>query len=95
MIATTSLTNTSTRKAHWRIYNIGTQTPVHLLTFIETLEKALGKTAQKNLLPMQPGDVPDTYADLESLVEAIDYRPSTPLDTGISGFVTWYKDYYQ
>ena len=85
----------STSKAPWRIYNIGAQTPVHLLTFIETLEKALGKTAQKNLLPMQPGDVPDTYADVESLVEAIDYGPSTPLDKGIGEFVDWYKNYYQ
>ena len=85
----------STSKVPCRIYNIGAQTPVHLLTFIETLEKALGKTAQKNLVPMQPGDVPDTYADVESLVEAIYYWPSTPLDKGIGAFFDWYKNYYQ
>ncbi len=85
----------SSSKAPWRIYNIGAQTPVHLLTFIETIERALGKTAQKNLLPMQPGDVPDTYADVESLVAAVNYRPSIPLEQGINEFVKWYKAFYQ
>ncbi len=85
----------SSSKAPWRVYNIGAQTPVHLLTFIETIEKALGKTAQKNLLPMQPGDVPDTYADVESLVAAVNYRPSIPLEQGVNEFVKWYKDFYQ
>jgi UDP-glucuronate 4-epimerase len=84
----------STSKAPWRVYNIGAQTPVHLLTFIETIEKALGKTAEKNLLPMQPGDVPDTYANVESLVNDVGYRPNTPLDKGISAFIEWYKDFY-
>lgn len=86
--------NSSTSKAPWRIYNIGAQTPVHLLTFIETIEKALGKTAEKNLLPMQPGDVPDTYADVESLVKAVDYRPNTSLKHGIGEFVAWYQTFY-
>jgi UDP-glucuronate 4-epimerase len=85
----------SSSKAPYRVYNIGAQTPVHLLTFIETIEKALGKTAVKNLLPMQPGDVPDTYANVESLVEAVGYRPSTGLDEGIEAFVAWYKDFYK
>ncbi|OFA32512.1 capsular biosynthesis protein CpsI [Glaciecola punicea] len=85
----------SSSKAPYRVYNIGAQTPVHLLTFIETIEKALGKTAVKNLLPMQPGDVPDTYADVESLVDAVGYRPSTGLDEGIEAFVAWYKDFYK
>lgn len=85
----------SSSKAPYRVYNIGAQTPVHLLTFIETIEKALGKKAQKNLLPMQPGDVPDTYADVESLVDAVGYRPSTSLDDGIEAFVAWYKDFYK
>lgn len=85
----------SSSKAPYRVYNIGAQTPVHLLTFIETIEKALGKTAEKIMLPMQPGDVPDTYADVESLVEAVGYRPSTSLDEGITAFVAWYKDFYK
>lgn len=84
----------SSSKAPWRVYNIGAQTPVHLLTFIETIEKALGKTAEKNLLPMQPGDVPDTYADVEALVEAVGYRPKIQLQEGIEAFVAWYKDFY-
>ena len=85
----------SSSKGPWRIYNIGAQTPVHLLTFIEKIEKALGKTAQKNLLPMQPGDVPDTYADVEALVNDVGYRPSTSLDDGIAAFVKWYKGFYK
>jgi UDP-glucuronate 4-epimerase len=85
----------SSSKAPYRVYNIGAQTPVHLLTFIKTIEKALGKTAAKNLLPMQPGDVPDTYANVESLVDAVGYRPSTGLDEGIEAFVKWYKDFYK
>jgi UDP-glucuronate 4-epimerase len=85
----------SSSKGPWRIYNIGAQTPVHLLTFIELIEKALGKTAEKNLLPMQPGDVPDTYANVEALVNDVGYRPSTGLDEGITAFVDWYKDFYK
>jgi UDP-glucuronate 4-epimerase len=84
----------SSSKAPWRVYNIGAQTPVHLLTFIETIEKALGKTAEKNLLPMQPGDVQATYADVEALVKDVGYRPSTSLDEGITEFVKWYKGFY-
>lgn len=85
----------STSKAPWRIYNIGAQTPVHLLTFIETIEKTLGKTAVKNMLPMQPGDVEATYADVESLVNDVGYRPSISLEVGIEKFVAWYRDYYK
>ncbi|MGQ8364654.1 NAD-dependent epimerase [Glaciecola sp. 1036] len=84
----------SSSKAPWRVYNIGAQTPVHLLTFIESIEKALGKQAIKNMLPMQPGDVEATYADVEALVHDVGYRPSTDLDTGIKAFVDWYVDYY-
>lgn len=84
----------SSSKGPWRVYNIGAQTPVHLLTFIELIEKALGKTAIKNLLPMQPGDVPDTYADVEALVKDVGYRPSISLEDGISEFVKWYKGFY-
>lgn len=85
----------SSSKAPWRVYNIGAQTPVHLLTFIETIEQSLGKEAQKNMLPMQPGDVEATYADVEALVEAIGYRPNTSLEQGIKNFVDWYTDFYK
>jgi UDP-glucuronate 4-epimerase len=84
----------SSSKAPWRVYNIGAQTPVHLLTFIETIEKALGKTAEKNMLPMQPGDVEATFADVEALVNDVGYRPSVSLDEGIAAFVDWYQDFY-
>ncbi len=64
------------------------------MTYIETLEKHLGKTAEKKLLPLQPGDVPDTYADVADLVRDVDYKPSTTVDEGIKEFAEWYKDYY-
>jgi UDP-glucuronate 4-epimerase len=80
--------------APYRVYNIGCNQPVHLLAFIETLEKHLGKKAIKNLLPMQPGDVPDTYADVSDLVRDFDYQPNTPLDEGVGHFVRWYLDFY-
>lgn len=82
-----------TSKAPWRVYNIGNQSPVELLDYIETLENALGKKAEKNLLPLQPGDVPDTYADVEQLVIDVNYRPQTTIQTGINKFVTWYLSY--
>jgi len=82
-----------TSKAPWRVYNIGNQSPVELLDYIETLENALGKKAEKNLLPLQPGDVPDTYADVEQLVIDVNYRPETTIQTGINKFVNWYKSY--
>lgn len=84
-----------TSKAPWRVYNIGAQTPVQLLEYIETLETNLGKTAEKELLPLQLGDVPDTYADVEALVSDVDYRPKTTIQEGISNFVGWYKDYFK
>lgn len=84
----------SSSKAPWRVYNIGAQTPVHLLTFIETIEKALGKTAEKNMLPMQPGDVEATFADVEALVNDVGYRPSVSLEQGITAFVEWYQGFY-
>lgn len=82
-------------KAPYRIYNIGCNEPVELMRFIELMEQALGKTAIKNLLPMQPGDVPDTYADVSSLIRDINYQPKTDIETGVERFVSWYKDYYQ
>ncbi|MDN4501799.1 NAD-dependent epimerase [Alteromonadaceae bacterium BrNp21-10] len=81
-------------KAPWRVYNIGAQNPVHLLSYIETLEKHLGKTAEKEMLPMQPGDVPDTFADVDALIEDVNYQPKTTIDHGIAKFVDWYKSYY-
>jgi UDP-glucuronate 4-epimerase len=84
----------STSKAPYKVYNIGAQTPVHLLKFIETLEDALGIEAKKNLLPMQPGDVPDTYADVSALVNDTGYQPSTDVTTGIKAFVEWYRGFY-
>lgn len=80
--------------APWRVYNIGNNSPVELMDYIAALEKALGKTAEKELLPLQAGDVPDTYADVEDLVEQLHYKPSTTVEEGISRFVTWYRDYF-
>jgi len=80
--------------APYRIYNIGNNNPVELLYFIETLERCLGKTAVKNLLPMQAGDVPATYADVDDLVRDVGFAPRTSLEEGISRFVEWYRGYY-
>jgi UDP-glucuronate 4-epimerase len=85
----------ATSKAPYRIYNIGSNSPVELLRYIEVLEECLGKKAIKNLLPMQPGDVPDTYADVDALIEDVDYKPTTPIEVGIENFVKWYRDYYK
>ena len=85
----------ATSKAPWRLYNIGNNNPVELLTYIETLEKALGKTAEKELLPLQPGDVPDTHADVQALVDDVDYQPSTSIEEGIGRFVEWYLGYFK
>jgi UDP-glucuronate 4-epimerase len=81
--------------APWRIYNIGSNNPVSLLDCIEALEKALGKTAIKNLLPMQPGDVPDTYANVDDLIHDLGYQPTTPIDVGIQRFADWFLAYYR
>ncbi len=86
--------DTSTSKAPYRIYNIGNNSPVPLLDFIAALEESLGIEAQKNMLPLQAGDVPDTYADVTALVADIGYRPVTPIKQGIANFVAWYKEYY-
>ena len=87
--------NPATSKAPFRVYNIGAQNPVNLLHFIETLEKALGVNADKRLLPLQPGDVPDTYADVSRLVADTGYQPSVSVEQGIQAFVDWYRDFYQ
>jgi UDP-glucuronate 4-epimerase len=81
--------------APYRIYNVGNVNPVKLLDFIEHLEQALGKKANKQLLPMQPGDVYQTYADVEDLFKVIDYRPQTNIAQGVEQFVQWYKGYYK
>jgi len=84
-----------TSKAPYRIYNIGNQQPVELMDYIGAIEKALGKTAVKNLLPLQPGDVPDTWADTKDLAVDVGYQPSTTVDVGVKNFVEWYLDFYQ
>jgi UDP-glucuronate 4-epimerase len=80
--------------APYRLYNIGNNKPVELTTFIEILERCLGKKSQKNLLPLQPGDVPVTYADVDDLMKDVGFRPSTPIDEGIQKFADWYLSYY-
>jgi len=80
--------------APYHIYNIGNNAPVDLMKFIETIEDALGKTAEKNMLPIQPGDVESTYADTSGLMENFNYKPDTPLDAGVSEFVKWYREFY-
>jgi len=84
----------ATSRAPYRIYNIGNEKPVELMRYIEVLEECLGRKAEKNLLPMQLGDVPDTWADVEDLVADVGYRPSTPVEVGVRNFVEWYLDYY-
>jgi UDP-glucuronate 4-epimerase len=83
-----------TSSAPYRIYNIGNQQPVELARYIEVIEECLGREAEKNLLPLQPGDVPDTYADVQDLVNDVGYKPSTDIDTGIRNFIDWYLEYY-
>ncbi len=84
----------SVSRAPYRIYNIGNNQPVELLHFIEVLEKALGKKAEMNLLPLQPGDVPATYADVDDLIRDVGFRPATTIEDGIQRFVDWYRSYY-
>jgi UDP-glucuronate 4-epimerase len=84
-----------TSRVPYRIYNIGNQQPVELMRYIEVLEDCLGRKAEKNLLPIQQGDVPDTWADVEDLVAAVGYRPSTPVEQGVRSFVDWYLEYYK
>lgn len=84
-----------TSKAQYRVYNIGNNKPVELMEFIEVLENCLGKKAEKNLLPMQPGDVPETCANVDDLMRDVGFRPDTPVTTGIARFVEWYRSYYK
>ena len=82
-----------TSSAPYRLFNIGNNNPVMLTEFIAAIEKALGKTAERELLPMQPGDVAATYANIEDLIEAVDYRPQTPIQVGIDNFIAWYLEH--
>ena len=83
-----------TSKAPYRLYNIGNSAPVELMKYIECVEQRLGKKAQKNLLPLQQGDVPDTFADVDDLIRDVGYKPATPVEEGVRKFVDWYVEYY-
>lgn len=84
----------SSSKAPYAIYNIGNNAPVKLMDFVSIIEKCLGKVAEKNFMPMQAGDVSATYADVQSLIDNLGYQPDTPLETGVSNFVDWYREFY-
>lgn len=84
----------SSSKAPYKIYNIGNSSPVQLMEFIEAIEKALGKVAEKNMMPIQPGDVPATWADVQDLIEDLDYCPATPIQEGVDKFIKWYKKFF-
>jgi UDP-glucuronate 4-epimerase len=86
--------DSATSSAPYQLYNIGNQHPVELMDYIEVLERCLQKTAEKNMLPLQAGDVPDTYADVEDLVRDTGYKPETSVEVGVSRFVDWYRSYY-
>ncbi len=86
---------TKTAQIPYKIYNIGNNNPVELMTFIQVIEQALGKTAKTNLLPIQPGDVPCTYADVDDLMQDVGFKPNTPIKDGIGRFVNWYQEYYK
>ncbi len=86
--------DSATSRAPYRLYNIGNNQPVELMHYIEVLEDCLGRKAEKNLLPLQPGDVPDTYADVSDLVRDTGYKPDTSVEEGVRKFVEWYRDFY-
>lgn len=90
----TSAPDPATSYAPYRVYNIGNNEPVQLMEFIETIENAVGKKAEKKMLPMQDGDVVATYANIDSLYEAVGFKPATPLKEGVQKFVDWYKTYH-
>jgi UDP-glucuronate 4-epimerase len=84
----------ATSHAPYRLYNIGSQRPIELLRYIELIEECLGRKAEKNFLPLQPGDVPNTFADVEDLIQDVGYQPKTPVEEGIASFIEWYRHYY-
>ena len=86
--------NPGSSSAPLKIYNIGNNNPVRLMDFIEAIEKALGKPIRKQMLPLQAGDVPATYANVDDLVEDLDYKPATPVQEGIDNFVKWYREFF-
>lgn len=86
--------DSGTSSAPWRVYNIGNNSPVELMDYITALERALDRKAEMEMLPLQPGDVPDTYADLSDLVEQFHYKPATPVEHGVANFVAWYRGYF-
>jgi len=86
--------DSASSNAPYRLYNIGNNNWVELGHYIDVIEECLGRKSERNLLPLQPGDVPDTYADVDALVSATGYRPTTPVEVGVRRFVEWYKDYY-
>jgi UDP-glucuronate 4-epimerase len=85
----------ATSLAPWRLYNIGNNNPIELMDYISALEKALGRKAEMQMLPLQAGDVPDTYANVDDLVAQFHYQPATTIDVGIDRFVSWYRDYFR
>jgi UDP-glucuronate 4-epimerase len=87
--------DSATSAAPFRLYNIGNNSPVELMHYIEVLQNCLGKKADINMLPLQPGDVPDTYANVEDLITEFDYKPDTSVEDGIANFVKWYRDFYK
>ena len=87
--------DSATSTAPYRLYNIGNNQPVELMHYIEVLEDCLGIKAEKNMLPLQPGDVPATYADVDDLVRDVGYKPDMTVEQGIAAFVDWYRDYYK
>ena len=87
--------DTGTSQAPWRVYNIGNNNPVELMYLIEIIEKELGRVAEKRMLPLQPGDVPATSANVDALVRDVGFAPQTPIETGVANFVAWYREYFQ
>jgi UDP-glucuronate 4-epimerase len=84
----------ATSSAPWRIYNIGNNHPEELLRVVELMEQEFGRKAIRELLPMQPGDVPATYADVDDLMREVNFRPATPIEEGVRRFAAWYRDYH-
>jgi UDP-glucuronate 4-epimerase len=95
VVESTEGTSSPQHSAPYKIYNIGNSSPVPLLDYIAAIESTLGKTAQKEFLPMQPGDVPRTEADVTDLVKNLGYKPDTPVQKGIERFIEWYKEYFK
>ncbi len=86
--------DTGKTTAPYRVFNIGNNQPVELMHLIKCVEECLGKEAEKIMLPLQPGDVPTTFADVDALQNAVEFRPSTPIETGVQSFINWYRNYH-